>query len=102
MKKPKIINAVAEVAFLSKTEAKRAVDALETIISKALLSGRTATIPGIGKLKVVTRAARLGRNPKTGAQVQVPSKRALTFHVSSTASTADFSPTWQGLRPHFF
>ena len=46
------------------------------------------TIPGLGKLVVVDRKARLGRNPKTGETIQIPAKKALKFRVAKAAKVA--------------
>ena len=45
----------------------------------AAFSGQEITLPGIGKLGVTHRAARTGRNPQTGAEIQIPAKRAPAF-----------------------
>ena len=46
------------------------------------------TIPGIGKLVLVNRAARLGRNPATGAQIQIPAKTVVKFRVAKACKDA--------------
>jgi hypothetical protein len=46
------------------------------------------TLPGIGKLVVINRKARSGRNPATGAEIQIPAKRALKFRVAKAAKDA--------------
>ena len=46
------------------------------------------TLPGIGKLVVVDRKARTGRNPQTGAEIQIPAKRALKFRIAKAAKDA--------------
>jgi DNA-binding protein HU-beta len=46
------------------------------------------TLPGIGKLVVIDRKARIGRNPGTGAEIQIPAKRALKFRVAKAAKDA--------------
>lgn len=52
-------------------------------IKAMLLRGEDVNLPGIGKLKVKTRNARTGRNPATGAAVDIPSRRAVVFSQSS-------------------
>ena len=47
-------------------------------------------LPGLGKLKVVNRKKRMGRNPATGATMVIPAKKALKFKVSKTAADAVF------------
>jgi DNA-binding protein HU-beta len=46
------------------------------------------TIPGIGKLVLVDRKARLGRNPKTGETIQIPAKKVVKFRVAKAAKEA--------------
>ena len=46
------------------------------------------SVPGIGKLVVVERKARIARNPKTGATIQVPAKKALKFRIAKAAKNA--------------
>ncbi|MEP6662291.1 MAG: HU family DNA-binding protein [Verrucomicrobiota bacterium] len=48
----------------------------------------TFTLPGIGKLVLVDRKARMGRNPKTGAAIQIPAKRVVKFRVAKAAKDA--------------
>jgi DNA-binding protein HU-beta len=50
------------------------------------------TLPGIGKLVLVDRAARTARNPQTGAEIQVPAKKALKFRVAKAAKDAILGP----------
>ena len=74
---------------------KRTVEAI--LDSMAQLAYQNAkdefTVPGIGKLIVVDRKARTARNPKTGAQVQVPAKKALKFRISKVAKDAVLGAT---------
>ena len=46
------------------------------------------TIPGLGKLVVVNRKARMGRNPATGEQIKIPAKRVLKFRIAKAAKDA--------------
>jgi len=46
------------------------------------------TIPNIGKLVLVNRAARIGRNPATGEQIQIPAKKVVKFRVAKAAKVA--------------
>src|SRR6266478_5079769 len=84
--KSQIIEAIAEKASVEKKTAETMLDCL------AQLAYQNAkdefTVPGIGKLVVVDRKARTARNPKTGAQVQVPAKKALKFRISKVAKDA--------------
>ena len=70
MNKGEFISAVADAAELSKTDAANAVDAVIGVITKALKKGDTVTLVGFGTFQVRKRAARQGRNPKTGATIK--------------------------------
>jgi len=68
---------------------KVAVGILEEIAALAYREARNSfTIPGIGKLVLVDRKARIGRNPATGEQIQIPAKTVLKFRVSKAAKEA--------------
>ncbi len=89
--KPQIIEAIAQ-----KTSAERkTVEAiLDYLAELAYQNAKDEfTVPGIGKLVVVDRKARMARNPKTGAQFQVPAKKALKFRISKAAKDAILDPT---------
>lgn len=88
MNKGALITAVALATETKQTEAKVTVEAISEVIKTALLAGEEVTLPGIGKLKVSTRGARAGRNPKTGDAIQVPAKRVVKFSASSEFEAA--------------
>jgi DNA-binding protein HU-beta len=68
---------------------KVAVGILEELASLAYREARNSfTIPGIGKLVLVDRKARIGRNPATGEQIQIPAKTVLKFRVAKAAKEA--------------
>jgi DNA-binding protein HU-beta len=83
MNKGELIQAYATAANVKAAEAKAAVETLADIFESTLLTGEEVTIPGVGKLKVVTKAARNGRNPKTGEAIQIPAKRVVEFTPSA-------------------
>jgi DNA-binding protein HU-beta len=76
---------------------------VETKTAEAMLDGLAQlayenakdefTVPGIGKLIVVDQAARTGRNPATGATLQIPAKKAVKFRVAKAAKDAILSAT---------
>ncbi|MYJ53129.1 MAG: HU family DNA-binding protein, partial [Gammaproteobacteria bacterium] len=70
MKKTELIDQVASKANLSKTDAASAIDAVVSSISSALVSGDSVTLVGFGTFSVSARAARTGRNPRTGEPIQ--------------------------------
>ncbi len=71
LKKKVAVNIVEEIANLAYREAKNSF-----------------TLPGIGKLVLVDRKARMGRNPATGEQIQIPAKTVLKFRVAKAAKEA--------------
>jgi DNA-binding protein HU-beta len=79
MTKNELIAAVADTAKLTKTLAASAVDATFDIITGALKRGDEVKLIGFGSFKVVNRKAREGRNPRTGAAVQIPASKAPKF-----------------------
>ncbi len=86
LSKSQLAAAVAEKAALSK---KQAVEILDHIAELAYKHAKdTFTLPGIGKLVLRNRAARLGRNPKTGETIQIPAKRVVKFRVAKAAKDA--------------
>ena len=79
MTKNELIAAVADTAKLTKTSAASAVDATFDIITGALKRGDEVKLIGFGSFKVVKRAAREGRNPRTGTAVQIPASKKPKF-----------------------
>ena len=86
LSKSQLAAAIAEKAEISK---KQAVEILDHIADLAYKHAKnTFTLPGIGKLVLRNRAARLGRNPKTGETIQIPAKRVVKFRVAKAAKDA--------------
>jgi DNA-binding protein HU-beta len=71
MNKSELIDAVAEQADLSKAAAARAVDAVFEVVANSLKDGEAVTLLGFGTFSVRERAARSGRNPRTGEMIQI-------------------------------
>jgi len=77
--------------FANKFEMKKkdATAVFEELSSLAYREARNSfTIPGIGKLVLVNRKARLGRNPKTGETIQIPAKTVVKFRIAKAAKDA--------------
>jgi DNA-binding protein HU-beta len=86
LSKAQIAASVAEKVGITK---KQAVGILELLAQLAYKNAKnTFTLPGIGKLVLVNRKARLGRNPATGEQIQIPAKRVVKFRVAKAAKDA--------------
>ncbi|MFY9738506.1 MAG: HU family DNA-binding protein [Candidatus Cybelea sp.] len=79
MNKQDLVRSATERLGLSRKDAVELVDGLFDDIQAAVVSGDAVKIPGFGQFKVRDRAARMARNPATGAQVKVPAKRVFKF-----------------------
>jgi len=79
----------AEVAGKAGITKKQAVEILDLIAQLAYKNAKNSfTLPGLGKLVLVNRKARIGRNPATGEQIQIPAKRVVKFRVAKAAKDA--------------
>lgn len=79
MNKSELVDAVAAAADLSKSSAAGAVDAVFATITSALAKGDSLALIGFGTFSVGDRAARTGRNPQTGAAIEIPAARVPKF-----------------------
>ena len=84
--KSQIIDAIAEKTNVEKKVAEAMLDCLAQLAYEHAKD--EFTLPGIGKLVVIDRKARIGRNPGTGAEIQIPAKRALKFRIAKAAKDA--------------
>ena len=79
----------AEIAAKNSITNKAAAEILETIAQLAYKNAKnTFTLPGLGKLVLVNRKARTGRNPATGETIQIKAKRVVKFRVAKAAKDA--------------
>ena len=79
MNKSDLVSAIADHSDLSKADAARALDATTSAITGALAKGDSVAITGFGSFLVRARAARSGRNPQTGATIQIKASNAPAF-----------------------
>jgi len=79
MTKEGIINAMIKKAGCSRVCATRCLNAILDEIKKILSKGGTVVLTGFGTFKVAKRAARTGRNPKTGATIKIPAMNVARF-----------------------
>ena len=86
MTKTQIMTALAECTCLKKKDVIAVVEALVGLAYKQAKVG--FTIPGLGKLVVVKRKARMGRNPATGEAIKIPAKTVLKFRIAKAAKDA--------------
>lgn len=88
MTKTELIEHVANQADLSKAAAARAVEALMDGVKKTLRKGGTVTLVGFGTFKVGKRAARTGRNPRTGDPVKIKAAKVPKFTAGKALKDA--------------
>ncbi len=79
MNKSDLVDAIAKSADISKAAAARALDATVETIKKTLKKGDTVSLVGFGTFKVGKRAARNGRNPRTGATIKIKAAKVPKF-----------------------
>ena len=79
MNKNDLVSSVAESAGLSKADAGKAVDAVFDSIKSALSTGGEVRLVGFGTFAVSKRAAREGRNPRTGETIKIPASKQVKF-----------------------
>lgn len=81
--KSQIAASLADTVGITK---KQSVETLEALVALAYKNAKNSfTIPGLGKLVLVNRKARMGRNPATGKEIKIPAKRVLKFRVAKAA-----------------
>ena len=83
MNKLQLTDAVAAKAEITKKEAAAAVNAVLDVIAETLAAGEDVKITGFGGFEVKDRAARTGRNPKTGEAVEIPASKYVAFSAGS-------------------
>jgi len=86
--KTELIDAVAGGADISKADATRAVDAVVEQITNALKSGDQVTLIGFGTFAVKDRAARTGRNPRTGEPIDIKASKVPGFKAGKALKDA--------------
>jgi len=88
MNKAELIAVVAEKAELSKKDTEKAVNALIEAITEGLKKGEKIQLVGFGGFEVKQRAARMGRNPKTKEQIQIPASSVPVFKAGKAFKDA--------------
>ena len=88
MTKSQLMNHLAEKSGKSKKEVQEFMDTLVEIAYAETKANGEFTIPGLGKMVKKNRAARMGRNPATGEQIQIPAKIVLKFRLAKAAKDA--------------
>lgn len=87
MTKIELIEKISKKSKVPKKEVAAAYAAMLEITYK-LATKSSFTVPGLGKIEIVERNARICRNPKTGVKIQVPKRKVLKFHFAKVAKDA--------------
>jgi DNA-binding protein HU-beta len=88
MNKAELISKISDDNGFSKGEAEKALNSVIEGVEDALKNGDSVTLVGFGTFSVSDRAARIGRNPQTGASIQIPAKKVVKFKAGKTLSEA--------------
>ena len=88
MNKSEFVAVVAAKTNLSQAEAGRVVDAVLGTVTETLAKGDDVRFTGFGSFEVVEQAARIGRNPRTGAEIAIPASKAPKFRPGATLKAA--------------
>ncbi len=83
MNKTQLIDAMAAKSGLSKADSKKALEAFVGATTESLHSGEKVALVGFGSFSVAERSARTGRNPKTGATIQIAAKKVVKFKAGA-------------------
>jgi DNA-binding protein HU-beta len=86
--KSQLMQSLAEKTNMSKKDIMSMWDILTTLAYAEVKNSGEMTLPGLGKLVKKHRAARMGRNPLTGEQIQIPAKTVVKFRVAKAAKDA--------------
>lgn len=87
MNKAELIAKIAEDASLTKVQANAAIDSFVSAVTKTLKGGGKLTLVGFGTFSVSKRAARVGRNPQTGAAIKIKAKKVAKFKAGKELSS---------------
>ena len=83
-----LVEKVAQTIGCTKADGERAVEAIISMIGETLKRGEEVSIAGLGIFQAKTRAGRTGRNPRTGATIQIKAMRVPKFRASKTLKDA--------------
>jgi DNA-binding protein HU-beta len=86
MNKRELVDAIAQDAGLSKVDAENALNSFVSCVTAALAGGSNVQLIGFGTFSISARAARPGRNPKTGAAIQIEAKKVAKFKAGKALS----------------
>ncbi len=84
MNKPELIDAISSKTGLTKIKSAEAIDAFVETITESLKKGDSVLLVGFGMFKPNQKQARTGRNPKTGAEINISAKKSVSFAAGKT------------------
>ena len=88
MTKQDLVNKLADMAGMTKVDAAKALDTLSDVVTAALKKGEKVTWTGFGTYEVRSRAARMGRNPQTGAPMHIAASKTPAFKAGKSLKDA--------------
>ncbi|RLA95471.1 MAG: hypothetical protein DRG55_07605 [Deltaproteobacteria bacterium] len=88
MKKAELIAKIADEAKIPRAAAERAINSFMKVVVEALKAGDKVSLPGFGTFMVAERAARKGRNPRTGEEIQIPAVKVPKFKIGKNLKEA--------------
>ena len=83
MNKTQLVDAIAQEAKITKTDARKSLDAFINVTGKLLKKGEKITLVGFGSFSVAKKPGRTGRNPRTGAAIKIAAKNVVKFKAGS-------------------
>ncbi len=88
MNKTQLVDAIAAEAQITKVDAKKALEAFVKVTGETLKSGDKISLVGFGSYAVVSKPARTGRNPRTGASIDIAAKKVVKFKPGAELTKA--------------
>lgn len=86
MNKAQLIDSIAKKAKITKTDARKALDAFMVTTKETLKKGDKIALVGFGSFSTTKRSARKGRNPQTGKEMNIPARKVVRFRVGADLS----------------
>jgi DNA-binding protein HU-beta len=92
MTKAQVVNHMADKTGLSKKQVAGFMDDLQSLAAKEAKKNGAFVIPGVGKVRLVNRKARMGRNPQTGEPIKIAAKRVVRLRAAKVLADAILGP----------
>jgi nucleoid DNA-binding protein len=96
MTKAELVDKIAKEAGITKAQADKAANSFLDGLTEALKAGGKVTFVGFGSFSVSERKARIGRNPRTGAEIKIPARKAVGFSAGKALKEAVQAPAKKG------